>query len=134
MAGTATLEYKIREGRATTWTHDLASLSDSVQFANAIQPYTNAAIGRVGFTESAELTNAERDDEFADMHIYGAAFFRNEDGNLVKFVWPAPRADLFEVQASRHVLKKINGEALATILGMMTGHVLTFRHGGISTR
>lgn len=132
--GTATLEFVLNQGRATTWTLGVASLSNSVQFAQAIQPYTNAAIGRVGFTESADLTNTERADVFADMNIYGAAFFRNAAWNIVKFVWPAPRADLFEVIAGRHVLKKINGDAIATIIGMATGQTLIFQHGGISTR
>lgn len=132
--GTATLEYKLREGRATTWTQGLASLSDSVQFAQAIQPYTNAAISRVGYVENAELTNTERDDAFADMNIYAAAFFRNEEGNVVKFVFPAPRENIFEVVRTRYKMTEPTGQALATIIGMMTGHVLTFRHGGISTR
>lgn len=134
MAGTATLEFVLRGGRATVWTLNLASLSDAVQFAQAIQPYSNAAIGRVGFTESAELTNAERDDNFADMAIYGTAFFRNEFNNIVKFVWPAPLFALFETVNSRHQLLQIHGQALATILGDATGQTLTFRHGGISTR
>ena len=134
MAGTATVEYVLEHGRATTWTLGLASLADAVQFAQEIQPYTNAAIGRVGFTESAELTNTQRDDAFADMNIYGTAFFRNQENHIVKFVWPAPRADLFETYNSRHSLKKINGDALATIIGQKTGQTLTFRHGGISTR
>lgn len=132
--GTATLEFVLKQGRATTWTLGVASLSESVQFAQAIQPYTNAAIGRVGFTESAELTNTEREDIFADMNVYGTAFFRNETQNIVKFVWPAPLSSLFDTYNGRHILKKINGDALATILGNATGQTLTFQHGGISTR
>lgn len=133
-SGTATLEFVLRGGTATTWTHGLASLSDSLAFAGWIQPYTNAAIRRVGFTVSDELEGTERDDAFADMNIYGCAFYRNEEQNIVKFVWPAPRFDLFETVAGRHTLKQVNGAAIGSILGMMTGHQLIFRHGGISTR
>lgn len=132
--GTATLEFVLKQGRATSWTIGVSSLSATEQFAQAIQPYTNAAIGRVGFTVSSDLTNSERDDAFADMNIYGALFFKNETGNLVKFFWPAPRADLFTTVGSRHVLNTEIGEAVGEALSEATGHTLTFRHGGITTR
>lgn len=134
MSGTATIEYVLRGTTATIWIKDLASLSDAVSLAGWLAPYTNAAIGRVGFTVSQELNTAEGTEEFQDMLLYGSAFFRNESNNVVKFVWPAPKMDLYDIINSRYVLKQINGEALATILGMMTGHVLTFRHGSVCSR
>ena len=132
--GTATLEFLLGQHSATTWTTGASSLSGSIEFANAVQPYTNAAIRRVGFTVSDDLENVQRDDAFADLSLYGMAFFRDSEYKIVKFVWPAPRRDLFDLTNGRYVLKTATGETLATALGTLKGATLTFKHGGVCSR
>lgn len=132
--GTATLEFVLKDKSATTWTTGAASLAASSQFAADMQTYSNAAIRRVGYTESVDLTNEERSDDFADISLYGMAFFRDEAYNIVKFVWPAPRQDLFTLERSRYLLNKTHGDAIATKLGTLKGKTLTFKHGSICSR
>lgn len=132
--GTTTLEFRLSQKSSTTWTMGSSSLSDSLAFADSVQPLTNAAISRVGFTVSADRTADERTDDFADMSLFGMAFFRNADNKLVKFVWPAPRRDLFVLESSRYILKQSAGDTLAEALGTLKGETLTFKHGGVSSR
>lgn len=132
--GTTTLEFRLSQKSSTTWTMGSSSLSDSLAFADSVQPLTNAAISRVGFTVSADRTADERTDDFADMSLFGMAFFRNADNKLVKFVWPAPRRDLFVLESSRYILTQSAGETLAAALGTLKGETLTFKHGGVSSR
>ena len=132
--GTATVEFQLREKRATIWIKGLASLADSVSLCQNLAPYTNAGITRVGFVVSQDMNTAEGTEDFQDMNVYAMNFFRDEDDNIVKLVFPSPKISLYDETNGRYVLKQANGDALATILGMMTGHDLIFRHGGISTR
>ena len=134
MSGTATVEFKLRDARATIWVKGFVSLTDAVTFANNLADYTNAGITRVGFTTSQDLNTTPGTDDLQDMNAYAVCFFRDEDDNMVKLVFPSPKLSLFEVVNTRYSLKGVNGEAIGTILGMMTGHQLTFRHGGLSTR
>lgn len=133
--GATTIEYCKHGARCTSFMQGIASLAASVELAQALHPYTNAGVSRVGFTiaENTQVTTETDGEEYDVISHLGVIFFRDADNAIVKLILPAPKASQYELIGKNMRIKKEHGDALAVILGEKIGKTLTFQHGAVCT-
>ena len=133
--GATTIEYTKLGARCTSFVQGTSSLGASVELAQALHPYTNAGVSRVGFTiaENTQVTTETDGEEYDVISHLGVIFFRDADNAIVKLILPAPKASQYELIGKNMRIKKEHGDALAVILGEKIGKTLTFQHGAVCT-
>lgn len=133
--GATTIEYTKLGARCTSFIVGTSSLGASVELAQALHPYTNAGVSRVGFTvaDNNAITTETPDVEFQTLSYLGIIFFRDEDNSIVKLVLPAPKREQYDLIGKNLMLKQTHGNALAVILGEKIGRTLTFQHGSVTS-
>lgn len=133
--GATTIEYAKLGARCTSFVQGTSSLGASVELAQALHPYTNAGVSRVGFTiaDNSTITTETPNVEFQTLSYLGVTFFRDADNAIVKLVLPAPKREQYDLIGKNLKLKQIHGDALAVILGEKIGKTLTFQHGSVTS-
>ena len=133
--GATTIEYAKLGARCTSFVQGTSSLGASVELAQALHPYTNAGVSRVGFTtaDNSTITTETPNVEFPTLSYLGVTFFRDADNAVVKLVLPAPKREQYDLVGKNLKLKQIHGDALAVILGEKIGKTLTFQHGSVTS-
>jgi len=133
--GATTIEYTKLGARCTSFVQGTSSLGASVELAQALNPYTNAGVSRVGFTvaDNSTITPETPDVEFQTLSCFGVTFFRDADNAIVKLVLPAPKREQYDLIGKNLKLKQTHGDALAVILGEKIGKTLTFQHGSVTS-
>ena len=133
--GATTIEYTKLGARCTSFIVGTSSLGASVELAQALHPYTNAGVSRVGFTiaDNSTITTETPEAEFQTLSYLGITFFRDENNAIVKLVLPAPKIEQYNLIGKNLMLKQTHGDALAVILGEKIGKTLTFQHGSVTS-
>lgn len=108
-----------------------ATLEAAVNFATAIDAYTNANVASVTMTQGAAVGTAVGTGDFQSVDLYALLLFRDAAGDLVKLALPAPILEQYEDTSQGHRLLPEHGDAIATLLGSLRGETLTYVRGYI---
>jgi hypothetical protein len=133
MPTVASIYFESLGERKIVYIPNVVGKAETEAFALAIQTYTKAAVVKSAFTQTTDLPGTATSGDLQDVDLFLAVKMRRQDTKKpVSCIIPAPDMSYLElVQDRGYRLKQVPGEAITTLLEMLTGLDLEFEEGWV---